>query len=164
MTFRKGDGLPITAAKEQLSVKFVGLLCANISVTFVETPPGQDFFGVDASIGIPEVTVEVQVKSSSQPRTMDSGDLYLKPEQGWVDKWNRQANPLYIIYVHILRDDTLSWLSGQFDHTQVHAVGYWTLYKEQQGTANIIFPKNNILSSETIQDWLEICKTRGYGA
>lgn len=164
MTFRGGDGLAITAAKEQFSNRYVGLLCADVAVQYIETPGGQDFFAIDAAIKIQEASVEIQIKSTNSSKELSKDEIFWSPKQSWIDKWNRNPNRVYLIYVHILKSDTESWLSIEDDNVRINAVGYWTEYSYQADTTRITFPKSNILSSDVIQDWLHDTKKSGYGA
>ena len=163
MPFSRGYNLPITSAKEQFSMKYVGLLCADAGIPFHETPTGLDFFGIDATIKIPEVSLEVQVKATNSLRPLSSGEIYWIPKESWIKKWNMHVNPIYLLYIHILKEDDFSWLSTEPDMLKLHAVGYWVRYEPQEDTSSIFFPSENIISTETVQNWIETNK-RGYGA
>lgn len=144
--------LPDDTAKSRFSVAYLRLIAAQAGLTFDETSPDEDFLGVDAWLHGRRVSIPIQVKCTSSPRTT-TGGFRLPVQARWFDRWKERAGtPVHLVYLVVPKVHT-GWVRHLDDLTELDATAYWQRFDPAEHLKSIVFPTENRLTSETLAEW-----------
>lgn len=151
-----GHVLPAGSARQgRYGVAYVQNVCAQFGIAFKETSVDEDFLAVDGTLGFRLAEVRVQIKCTTRPFAVTTGELRWPVKQEWVNNWRENLNPAYLIVVQVGQDPAL-WADFDRDDVTLHrAAAYWTRIDNLPGehVAGVAVPRANRFTPETVRDW-----------
>ncbi|MFI6367670.1 DUF4365 domain-containing protein [Nocardia sp. NPDC050630] len=138
-------------------------------VGFQETSPDKDVLAVDGAVDFAIASVRVQVKCTGQFRLKGGSTATWPIYESWRKHWQRSGVSVYFVLVIVDPDEQLSWLHHHDDATLHRAAAFWVRVDTLQDGQNIVVPKTQRLTADTLQWWLKAVEasftgSRGDGA
>lgn len=144
-----------SARQARYGVAYVQNVAAQFGVGFKETSPDEDFLAVDGTLGFRPAEVRVQIKCTTQPFSVTTGELRWPVKAAWVEKWRDNIHPAYLIVVRVGQDPAL-WAEFDQDDVTLHrSAAYWTRIDNIPGqqVSSVAVPRANRFTPETVRDW-----------
>jgi hypothetical protein len=142
-------------AKSRFGVAYVRAVCSQAGVGFQETSPDEDVLAVDGSVEFEIAPVRVQVKCTGQFRLKGGSTATWPIDESWRQHWKRSGIPVYFVLVIVDPDDQVSWLHHQDEATLHRAAAFWVRVDALPQGQNIVVPKAQRLTAETLRLWAE---------
>ncbi|MFJ6677463.1 DUF4365 domain-containing protein [Actinosynnema sp. NPDC091369] len=147
--------LDANRAKSRFGIAYVRAVCSQAGAGFQEGSPDEDVLAIDGSIEFEMAPARVQVKCTGQFRIKGGSTATWPIEESWLRHWKRSGVPVYFILVIVDPDDQVSWLQHQDDATLHRAAAFWTRVDTLADGQNIVVPKSQRLTADTLQLWAE---------
>jgi hypothetical protein len=142
-------------AKSRFGVAYVRAVCSQAGVGFQETSSDEDVLAVDGSVEFEIAPVRVQVKCTGQFRLKGGSTATWPIDESWRQHWKRSGIPVYFVLVIVDPDDQVSWLHHQDEATLHRAAAFWVRVDTLPQGQNIVVPKAQRLTADTLQLWAE---------
>jgi hypothetical protein len=140
-------------AKASFGVAYVQAICSHAGVGFDPTSADQDVLAVDGTINFAIGPARVQIKCTGQFRINSGATATWPSEPGWTNKWSRSRTPVYFILVVVDPADQVYWLDYRDDGTMHNAAAFWVRVNGLPEDANIVIPKTQRLTADTLKVW-----------
>jgi hypothetical protein len=144
----------LTTAKARFGVAYVKAIATQAGVGMSETPPDEDVLAVDATLDFNVAPVRIQIKCTSQFK-IDGASATWPARDHWRENWTRSRIPVYFVLVILDRLERPDWISHSHRVTSLHAAAFWTRVNDLGEADNIVIPKSNKLTAETLCVWEE---------
>lgn len=142
-------------AKSRFGVAYVRAVCSQAGVGFQETSPDEDILAVDGNVEFDVAPARVQVKCTGQFRLKGGSTATWPIEAAWRQRWKRSGLPVYFVLVIVDPDDQVSWLHHQDEATLHRAAAFWVRVDTLPDGQNIVVPKDQRLTADTMRLWAE---------
>lgn len=147
--------LDANRAKSRFGVAYVRAVCSQAGVGFQETSPDEDVLAVDGNVEFDVAPARVQVKCTGQFRLKGGSTATWPIDESWRQRWRRSGLPVYFVLVIVDPDDQVSWLQHQDEATLHRAAAFWARVDTLPDGQNIIVPKAQRLTADTLRLWAE---------
>lgn len=147
--------LSANRAKSRFGVAYVRAVCSQAGVGFEETGPDEDVLAVDGNVEFEIAPARVQVKCTGQFRLKGGSTATWPIDDSWRQRWNRSGLPVYFVLVIVDPDDQKSWLYHHDEATLNRAAAFWVRVDTIPDAQNIVVPKVQRLTADTLQLWAE---------
>lgn len=145
--------LDANRAKSRFGVAYVRAVCSQAGVGFDETGPDEDVLAVDGKIVFEIADARVQVKCTGQFRIKGGSTATWPVDESWRKRWKRSGVPVYFILVIVDPDDQALWLHHHDEATLHRAAAFWVRVDTLPDGQNIVVPKTQRLTAETLRLW-----------
>ncbi|MFI6031349.1 DUF4365 domain-containing protein [Amycolatopsis magusensis] len=145
--------LDTNRAKSRFGVAYVRAVCSQAGVGFQETSPDEDVLAVDANVEFEIAPAKVQVKCTGQFRLKGGATATWPIEEAWRQRWKRSGLPVYFVLVIVDPDDQAEWLHHQDEATLHRAAAFWVRVDTLPVGQNIVVPKAQRLTVDTLLLW-----------
>ncbi|WP_460397905.1 DUF4365 domain-containing protein [Actinophytocola sediminis] len=156
--------LDANRAKSRFGVAYVRAVCSQAGVGFDETSSDEDVLAVDGKVEFEIAPARVQVKCTGQFRIKGGSTATWKIDEAWRQSWKRSCLPVYFVLVIVDPDDQMSWLHHQDVATMHRAAAFWVRVDTLPDGQNIIVPKAQRLTAETLLLWADDVEASFVGA
>ncbi|WP_165165261.1 DUF4365 domain-containing protein [Corynebacterium qintianiae] len=151
--------IPDSESKQIMSRAFLDQLAAVDNWACEEV--NKDYFGIDAKIDFQGgISLQVQLKSTSEPDYLTDGRLAYSVDKASFEKWSHSRTPV-IIVVEVLDKEQSKWLDHSVEGvTTINGIAYWkrvdTLPLPEKGSRTVHFDQNDRVDHTTIETWRNI--------
>lgn len=153
-----GNGVAIldaNRAKSRFGIAYVRAVCSQAGVGFQETSADEDVLAVDGSVEFEIAPARAQVKCTGQFRLKGGATATWPVDDSWRRHWKKSGLPVYFVLVIVDPDDQLQWLHHHDDATLHRAAAFWVRVDTLREGQNIVVPKSQRLTADTLQLWAE---------
>jgi Domain of unknown function (DUF4365) len=147
--------LDANRAKSRFGVAYMRAVCSQAGVGFQETSPDEDVLAVDGNVEFEIAPARVQVKCTGQFRLKGGLTATWPIDESWRQRWKRSGLPVYFVLVIVDPDDQVSWLHHQDEATLHRAAAFWARVDALPDGQNIVVPKAQRLTADTLRLWAE---------
>lgn len=147
--------LDANRAKSRFGVAYMRAVCSQAGVGFQETSPDEDVLAVDGNVEFEIAPARVQVKCTGQFRLKGGPTATWPIDESWRQRWKRSGLPVYFVLVIVDPDDQVSWLHHQDEATLHRAAAFWARVDALPDGQNIVVPKAQRLTADTLRLWAE---------
>ncbi|WP_033288162.1 DUF4365 domain-containing protein [Amycolatopsis jejuensis] len=142
-------------AKSRFGVAYVRAVCSQAGVGFGETSPDEDVLAVDGQVEFAVAPAKVQVKCTGRFRISGGATATWPIDDSWHRNWKRSGLPVYFVLVIVDPDKRVSWLHHHDAATLHHAAAFWVRVDTLATGENIVVPKTQRLTADTLRLWAE---------
>lgn len=153
--------------KEQLSVAYLHAVATRFGATVTTWKPDKD--GVDATLRLHGLMVDVQLKCTSSPKLVKGGYTY-PLDTPTYDKLRNpvRSAPGYLVLM-IAPPDVETWIRHDPEEMILSCHAYWACIQDREdaakgNTKNILLPTEQPVDEAALQSWFLFSQTFCRGA
>lgn len=155
--------LDLPGAVGRYAVAYVRKVCSQAHIGFSESSPGEDVLAIDGRIEFPRLDVRVQIKGSTHySMQKPEGVISVAIEDKWREKWRRNGQPTYFIFV-LMESEVDLWFRYDPSNTLAGAYALWERIDNLAPDAtHVTFDRTRRFTVQTVGAWNEDLN-KGYG-
>ncbi|WP_405635268.1 DUF4365 domain-containing protein [Streptomyces sp. NBC_00056] len=145
------------ACKARFGVAYVRAIFSQAGFPFKETSPDEDAMAVDGDVDFLSASARIQIKCTSQFNISGRGraSATWPAEVHWRERWNKCKIPVYFVLVILDHDDRQKWMSHHPSGTDHKSAAFWVRVDGIGQDENVVVPKAQRLTIETLNQWEE---------